>query len=1148
LSSKFKYKKGSSYSYKYDSQTNVQLVGNSKNVATVGLKADVLLSVIDTCEFVLKISGAALSGPSAAQIGFDLVKDLEKFPLAFSFDNGAVRDICPSKDDTVEALNIKRAILSSFQIANDFDAEVSYESDISGHCPARQTLQGSGGTISVTKTKNLLECRDHFHFYSSVRMVPYHVRSHVQNPPTYKASQECKFNIQNNVLRDSSCKENHDYVPFRNEKSGAGVSITVTSKLAFSQEGKASGAARLEITFFSMLGARQVTLASLLIFRRKLRLFSFKSLELTPTIVERQSLLYDDQNIPWRESKNGITTARETLQILCKTASNDVRPDTASHFVEFVHELKTTTLEDLRILAKETKNPPAQCKKFRQFVLDGIAQCGTTACVSLLTELLTKKSDYASLSQMEEKFALGNLALTARPTKAMITSLTGVLENLPRNGLFATTALVNNYCRLHKKCQEKPEVKSFVQKYVSLVSRLQLSDKGPENIKAVETLRAFGNLGSFADGIKERLSFLDKSAHIDAKLAAVQSLRRAPCTNDLEEKLFIKFVDNEEDTEVRINAFLVLMHQCADKELISRIVNSSDKINSNQVGSFVQSYFANTRASVDPSKNKPAFARAHLSKRFPSDPRKHSRHFHYSNFNYDYNLGSHADAFVLYEPEFTFPKQASINLTIDYFGNEINLLEFGVRAENFDRVYDSFFGPEGYLTNPKAAYNKENRKIAVKNPRVAEFQSLYDKEHKRSEDLDFGAYMRVFGDELFYSSAYNVPISELMGKFTPEKIVKTLGKEKVRTIAIHRLPFDHHATVPVISGFPLRYDGNVTVVINLDLADMVNIGDLPNGNAEVKLTFKPSANVETAVIFGIYTGAVKNGVRISRSSHTSTALEFALKLSNRDNVVAKLNLPKERQELAKVNGKIETIINNVPIEEKGVVTNRGEGSVCSPKKLGERIGLKLCTVISYPNASDVVDAPYFPLTGPFNAEVYIDKADPGVSSYELAASWKATKDGRDVIFSIDTPKSQMNRKISLTSKYIRQKSLDLEYKSPKRIITAKGVMEGAGPDNTAATFNIGVDGKVYEVKANVIRSTSPDGAQKYQVTGNVKSPDKPSVGDLKGTFDITPGSKFVADASLTKLFDKPITYKEKNEKKFINYNLLLRLGAMAIYP
>lgn len=41
---------------------------------------------------------------------------LEKFPLRFAFDDGKVEAVCPHEGDPPWAVNVKRAVLSAFQV------------------------------------------------------------------------------------------------------------------------------------------------------------------------------------------------------------------------------------------------------------------------------------------------------------------------------------------------------------------------------------------------------------------------------------------------------------------------------------------------------------------------------------------------------------------------------------------------------------------------------------------------------------------------------------------------------------------------------------------------------------------------------------------------------------------------------------------------------------------------------------------------------------------------------------------------------------------------------------------------------------------------------------------------------------------------
>jgi len=50
----------------------------------------------------------------------------------------------------------------------------------------------------------------------------------------------------------------------------------------------------------------------------------------------------------------------------------------------------------------------------------------------------------------------------------------------------------------------------------------------------------------------------------------------------------------------------------------------------------------------------------------------------------------------------------------------------------------------------------------------------------------------------------------------------------------------------------------------------------------------------------VYTGSVKNGVQYKRTSHSATAVELQFSLKNRDQLSAKIVMPKPRQEIYSV--------------------------------------------------------------------------------------------------------------------------------------------------------------------------------------------------------------------------------------------------------
>ena len=54
---------------------------------------------------------------------------------------------------------------------------------------------------------------------------------------------------------------------------------------------------------------------------------------------------------------------------------------------------------------------------------------------------------------------------------------------------------------------------------------------------------------------------------------------------------------------------------------------------------------------------------------------------------------------VIFSPESYIPRSVSLNLTIDAFGQSINLFEMDSRFEGFERAVESMFGPGGRFLN-----------------------------------------------------------------------------------------------------------------------------------------------------------------------------------------------------------------------------------------------------------------------------------------------------------------------------------------------------------------------------------------------------------------------------------------------------------------
>lgn len=109
----------------------------------------------------LQLRSVEIRGP-VDQVQFKTT--LEQSPIMFSFDDGAINEVCPSPDDEPWAVNVKKAILSSLQVRLDRNQTsrrltVVRETDILGTCDTQyEILQQRWGITTIKKTKDMKTC------------------------------------------------------------------------------------------------------------------------------------------------------------------------------------------------------------------------------------------------------------------------------------------------------------------------------------------------------------------------------------------------------------------------------------------------------------------------------------------------------------------------------------------------------------------------------------------------------------------------------------------------------------------------------------------------------------------------------------------------------------------------------------------------------------------------------------------------------------------------------------------------------------------------------------------------------------------------------------------------------------------------------
>ncbi|VDN85168.1 unnamed protein product, partial [Brugia pahangi] len=167
VSTEVKYEIGRSYVFDVTSRTILK-IGDERDT-DVTQNAQAHISVHSPCEFSLKLTRTSLRG---MQVENDWSAILERSSLRFAFDDGKVIAICPNNTDPIWAINIKRSILSTFQIIHEGIREI----DISGDCPIIIEKQKINEILNLKTTKQLNSCYRK-HDIAGIRAIPYRLES-----------------------------------------------------------------------------------------------------------------------------------------------------------------------------------------------------------------------------------------------------------------------------------------------------------------------------------------------------------------------------------------------------------------------------------------------------------------------------------------------------------------------------------------------------------------------------------------------------------------------------------------------------------------------------------------------------------------------------------------------------------------------------------------------------------------------------------------------------------------------------------------------------------------------------------------------------------------------------------------------------------
>ncbi|XP_058818906.1 uncharacterized protein LOC131681859 [Topomyia yanbarensis] len=1051
INTKFNYLRNRLYKYDYSMYVKTEFSGSGENSSELHLIASVEIDFPKPCQGVMKLYSIELRDrplPASEEQDFEygadyvesapevelhpksdiISEELQRFELRFAFHDGLVSEICHEEEEPVWTLNLKRGILSSFQNSMPrFDIDFhTVETDVSGVCDVEYTMSGTKETsLLITKTKDIASCKRRYKTNSLIQTVPYDFRPDYVAWPILNSTSYCNISVDNYIYKEAICYERHQLVPFSNDRAGA---VTESfSRLALADEESYTPEEHNTNDDYE--------------------------------IQKRSTLIYD-HTPSVRDSHDEIKASRELLKDLCRLGFPDIQrsfPDVFLNFLSTTRALSFTALSQLLYRAKSI------CDNGKNHVLESLPYIGSPASVTLMKDQIVKEQIPADLA----KKWMESFAYLTRPNEEVLEAMLELIEYGKRKAeksyTLSATSVVHTFCTIYADCGSNDMVQAIVQFLENdLLERIQSesvkSRKQRENI--IILLKGLGNAGVINVAFYHELREIIENSELptEIRLQAVYAFRRHDCarTKDYFLKLYSDF---ENDVEIRVAAYQQAM-RCPDYLSVKLIKHVLKIEEVNQVGSYVWSHLTNLARSASPVRVEAQglLADNDLGKKFRMDIRKFSRNYEQTLFFDEYNFGVTTDANVIFSADSYLPRTGSLNLTADLFGESINFLELNARAEGFEYLVESIFGPTGPLNTKKVKEYASAVTSLFSSESEEEDQVGYDpisqfrvkrysnssivherlprikRQEVRSpavisrdihEQIDTMGYkmksdfkdphaslgIKIFGNDLKYYTIEGFAETLMAAeKINPLNMLKTLLSGKEVSYTRSGVFLDTSYDVPLSTGLPLALSVIGASSVDLRMSGSFKAVDFWESTrfVDVEGKIKPSISADITATMKTDFIHAATGVKVKSNLYSSSALEAKGKIRGDRLVSLQFSLPQDHNEIFSVRSEMLVFDDSREIRQKGI-ESRYTNSTCTWPVVDRAIGLKLCADYSLPDVSNNDQVPSLILSGPVHMDISLQKADPTAKVFLFQYAWDRHENTSTGSLIFETPNSQIPR-------------------------------------------------------------------------------------------------------------------------------------------
>lgn len=958
---------GNVYEYNFDSIMTVGINSGSGSSDDTSLKVMGNAKVFSegNCGYTLQLGAIKVTATKEA-VEKKIIQSIQK-PVYFSMVGGKVEpEICADNSDNAYALNIKRAVISMLQSKPDAEQEV----DVFGQCPTHTTVTKVGNTEVVNKVRNLNKCGYREIINSGLLTNAVQTKSGLRTTSVLKADYTKESKIENGVVSNVQLVEEYKYAAV--PKSDVGVLAKVVTNLKLKNASGSPAAA-------PATGSHPVS------------------------IMFQQPETYPAKN---------IAALKNTLTELVQQLDGYVKKDSAQGFVELIRLMRHSDTEALLELGAF---PLPNKVLARKAYLDALFRTATSESARAIIKQFNKMDD------KEKIVAMLSLNLVQTVDKDTLNQATTLLnQNAFKEVYLAVGSLVSKYCE-RNGC-DNGEVDAISKKFTESLKHCKANTKKDEE-RIIYILKGVGNTHHLASSVAASLTECAATGHSNRmRVAALQAFSAASCDSALQKKAIELLADRNEDSELRIEAFLATIN-CPSGELANQIAEIVNTETVNQVGGFIASSLRAIRDSTDESREsqRQFLGNIRVTKKFPKDFRRYSYNNEVSYKMEALGLSASADYKLIYSQHGFLPRSARLNVKAEEFGFNMNVLDASIRQENLENVLENFLGPKGLvnkdLSEILGKFGGENtrsrRSIADDTTKVSKKYKSYGT--KSANDLNLDLSLKLFGSEMFFlSMGDNIPS-------TFEEIVKHLSEafEKVKNelksynkeFTSHNFFMDTEMLYPTGVGIPLELTSQGFAANKLDFGVSVDVDGIMQSNwysPQYKFKLVPSIDVNVNLKVGFNAHVLSSGLRSVFSMHSASGSSIDVAFTNEGSGFnMNVELPREKLELIDLKMQNDFYVAEQDKAVKSVPLKGSKAKATGPAMEScynqfESLGFSPCTVGSF---SDLKQEDG--LSQPFDFAVYIvternlnlkgshNAQQPGVHQWRLDYSTPGSKEPHD---------------------------------------------------------------------------------------------------------------------------------------------------------